>query len=87
MEEVRWYFQELRRGSAVNGPRIRAARRDFGAPRFRALYRAWREHGDRVVLATTSPVTADAIGRGDARLECHVAAHQYLHLSPLVGTA
>jgi hypothetical protein len=86
-DEVRWYFEQLRSGGARSGERFRAARRDFGAARFRALYRAWQEHGDRVLYAATSPVTADTIGRGEGRLECQLAAHHYLHLAPLVGTA
>ncbi len=86
VDEIRWYFEQLRGGSPVSGARFRAARRDFGAPRFRALYRAWAEYGDRMLYAASSPVTADAMARGDGQLECREAAHHYLHLSPLVGT-
>jgi hypothetical protein len=86
-DELLWYFRELRTGEGRQGDRLQAARRDFGAPRFRSLYRAWREGGDRVVYAAMSPVVVDAIQRGRAGLECQVAARQYLHLTPLVGTA
>ena len=39
---------------------LREAQRAFGAPRYRALYRAWQRDGDRVLDATTSPTLADA---------------------------
>lgn len=86
-DAVRWYFQELRRETPRRSPRFAAAQRDFRGLRFRSLYRAWREHGDRVVHAAMSPITADAMARGDGTLECEIAPHQYLHLAPLVGTA
>jgi hypothetical protein len=82
VDEIRWYFEQLRGGSPVSGARFTAARRDFGAPRCRAPNRAWTESGDRMLYAASSPVTADAIARGDGRLECEVPAHHYLHLSP-----
>ena len=63
------------------------AHRDFSASRYRALYRAWQRDGDRVLHATTSPTLADSVARRNGRLDCHVPAHRYLHLTPLVGTA
>ena len=86
-DEVRWYFGELRRDAPRRGPRFLAAQRDFRGVRFRGLYRAWREFGDRVVYGAMSPITADAVSRGEGRLECQIVPHQYLHLAPLVGTA
>jgi hypothetical protein len=87
LEELRWYFGACR--ARVSGPDMRFdhAARAFAAPRFRALYRAWLEHGNAVLDATLSPVLADAIRRRTAQLECHALPHQYLHLFPLVGTA
>jgi hypothetical protein len=38
-------------------------------------------------VQTISPVVADAIARGEVRLECQMLPHAYLHLLPLVGTA
>jgi hypothetical protein len=87
LEEVRWFF--CARRAAPKGPheRFDQALRAFGAPRFQALYRAWRERGDRVLDAAPSPTLADAIARGTGRLECQVLPHRYVHLLPLVGTA
>jgi hypothetical protein len=85
--ELRLYFEQLRQGAPNRGPRFQAARRDFGGPRFRALYRTWQVRGERALSAATSRPTCDAINAGAGRLVCEIAAHQYLHLSPLVGTA
>jgi hypothetical protein len=86
LEELRWFF--LSRAAAPTGDaRYRRAARAFGSPRFRVLYRAWMERGERVLDATLSPVLADAIGSRRGQLECHVLPHRYLHLLPLVGTA
>jgi hypothetical protein len=61
--------------------------RAFRAPRFRVMYRAWIEQGDRVMDAAVSPVLATAIGRNTGRFEAVTLAHRYLHLAPLAGTA
>lgn len=65
--------------------RFRRAMSCFRAPRFRALYRAWEQHGDPVLWATQSHVLRDKFARGVAQVEAVELAHQYLHLSPLVG--
>ena len=43
--------------------------------------------GDRVVDVAMSTSLSDAIARDEGRLECHELPRQYLHLSPLVGSA
>jgi len=87
VDEVRWYFEQLRQGAPNRGPRFQAARRDFAGPRFRALYRTWRLRGERALTVASSSLAADAIAAGHGRLVCEVVARQYLHLTPLVGTA
>jgi hypothetical protein len=87
VEDLRWYFQVCQKAGPRDDERFDQAERAFSAPRFRALYRAWLERGEPVLDATLSPTLADKIERGDGQLECHVLAHQYLHLLPLVGTA
>ena len=57
------------------------------SPRYQALYRAWRLHGQRILDAASSPVLADALERRTGRVDCEVLTQQYLHLSSLVGTA
>jgi hypothetical protein len=85
IEELAWYFRELRAGSTTDGPRFRVARRRFGAPRYRALYRSWQASGDAVLHATASRVLADALARDRGRLDYHPPAHRYAHLTPRVA--
>ncbi len=86
-EDLRWYFHARRNGVSSPDERFDQAARAFGAPRFQALYRAWRERGEPVLDATLSPILADHVAWGTGRLECHVLPHSYLCLLPLVGTA
>jgi hypothetical protein len=91
VEELQWYFHARKDGESTagqpSGVRFRRAMSSFRAPRFRALYRAWEQHGDRVLWATQSPVLRDKFARGVAQVEVVELAHQYLHLSSLVGKA
>jgi hypothetical protein len=87
MEELRWYFEARARGVREAHERFDLAERAFGTPRFRVLYRCWRERGNRVLDATLSPVLAEAIERGAGRFEGHTLRQPYRHLYPLVGTA
>lgn len=91
VEELHWYFERRRDGVAAHvlsaDARYQRACAMFGAPRFRALYRTWRRYEPWVLDATTSPVTADALARGTGRIECHVLAYTYQHLSSLVSTS
>ena len=91
VEELRWYFHQRREASHAGGShdeeRYRRARRTFGAPRYRVLYRQWLLVGDSLIDALLSPILSDAIQRGTARIETHVLTRRYHHLSPLVGTS
>jgi hypothetical protein len=87
LEDVRWYFHARRKGVRSPDERFDQAARAFGAPRFQALYRAWRERGDAVLDAAVSSVLADHVAWETGRLEVHVLPHSYLCLLPQVGTA
>jgi hypothetical protein len=87
VDDLRWYFQARRTGRRDAPERVDQAARAFSAPRFQALYRAWLERGDLVLEASMSATLLDAIARKSGQLECHVLAHRYLHLAPLLGTA
>jgi hypothetical protein len=88
-DELRWFFeqQSLPNPHGADAARFARARRAFGSPKYRTLYRAWRREGNRTIEGTVSPVLADAINRGSGRVESHVLAHPYLHLSSLVGSS
>ncbi len=87
LEELRWYFQARRARPKGNHERFDQAVRAFSPPRFRALYKAWLEHGEPVLRATLSTALQDAVARGTGRFEWQVLPHRYLHLLSLVGTA
>lgn len=87
VEDVRWYFRACRQAPQGPDERFDQTARAFGAPRFRALYRAWLRRGDSVLEATVSSVLADAVARGAGRWEPYVLPHNYVRLLPLVGTA
>jgi hypothetical protein len=59
VEDLGWHCPACHR--AVTGTRrtIRTAARAFAPPRFRAMYPAWQQRGDRVVDATVSHVLAE----------------------------
>ena len=87
-DELGWHFEQRRhanKGSATCDPRFVEAAKRFSAPRFRALYRLWLQHGDSVLWNTYSTLLADKFERGEAKVEFVVLSRQYLHLSPLVG--
>lgn len=86
-QEFLWFCRQRQAVPTDQDERLRRARRAFRSPRFRVLQRAWRQDGDRVVDTAMSTAIADAIARGQGRFESYELARQYLHLSPLVGTA
>ena len=87
VDELRWWCQQRAEGHPDATERFDLASRGFRAPRFQAVYGAWQQRGDPVLEALISPVLADAIASGRARLETQILTRGYLHLLPLVGTA
>jgi hypothetical protein len=85
--ELRWFYRSADVTGTVDGARLRRARRAFGAPRFRAIRKAWLQDGERVVDVAMSSSLADAIARESGRLERHELSRQYFHLSSMVGSA
>ena len=89
-EELDWYFRG-RRGEFVcpsADPRLDlpTADRKFGAGRFETLYRAWLQRGVQALWAMQSPILREHIQLGRGRVEFVELPHQYLQLTPLVGT-
>ncbi|MDP3720074.1 MAG: hypothetical protein Q8T13_20120 [Acidobacteriota bacterium] len=88
--ELQWLFEAQRTGandSAADQERLLRARLAFGTPRFRLLYRRWRNEGAGALSDLSSPALADAMARGTGKVEAHVLPHPYFHLRTLVGTA
>ena len=91
VNDLRWYF-ETRRGAANRraltfaDPEFWEADVAFNSPRFRQLYRRWLVDGDSVFESLSSPALAQALERGEGRIEWHVLDVSYEHLSPVVST-
>ena len=57
----------------------------FDTPRFRTVYRRWRQAGERVFEPLVSTVLADDLVNGSGRVEIHVLPYAYRHLIPVEG--
>jgi hypothetical protein len=79
-----WFYQSADITGTVDRTRLRRARRAFGAPRFRAIRKAWLRDGDRIVDVAMSTSLADAIARKSGRFERYELSRQYFHLSSMV---
>jgi hypothetical protein len=89
LDELRWYFEQLRSHPTPSrsddlDERFYEARDAFSAPRFKALYKAWKQDGE---LALASAAISDAVDAGSGRVETLELGHRYGHLSPLVAVA
>jgi hypothetical protein len=92
LDELRWYFEQVRvrptpsRSDDLD-ERFYRARDGFSEPRFRALYRVWKEDGDTALAACRSHVLDEAVTAGAGRVETLELGHRYGHLSPVVAVA
>jgi hypothetical protein len=66
---------------------LESVSRAYAAPRFRALFRQWQQHGDAAISGAQSVGLRDALERGQGRVEFVKLTHQYCHLASLVGVA
>ena len=91
VRELDWYFR-VRQGEHVCPSQrvdldVPTAARTYSAVRFEALYRVWLRRGESAIEAMQTPTQRDQMQRGWGRVEFVQLAHQYLQLTPLVGTA
>lgn len=95
IDEMRWYFEQARAHPAPTraGPlvdldeRFYRDRTAFAGPRFRVLYRLWREEGESVLTKVGMRALTTAVTSGSGRIEILSSGHRYRHLSPLVAVA
>ena len=71
----------------LRAERFFQAREAFSAPRFKALYRIWKQDGDRALAEPGSAALHAAVTADAGRVETLELGHQYGHLSPLVNVA
>jgi hypothetical protein len=92
LDEHRWYFAQARAHPAPSrcpdlDERFYRAREALSAPRFKALYRVWRQDGEATFATSKSHVLDEAVTAGAGRVETLELGHRYGHLSPLVALA
>lgn len=92
LDELRWYFEQARSHPTPSRSddlhdRFYEARKAFSFPRFRALYRAWKQDGEPVLISAGSRAIGPAVNAGAGHVEILELGHRYGHLSPLVAVA
>jgi hypothetical protein len=87
VEEMRWYFQQLRSSSSADPVRFARCREAFATPRSQAIYRLWKQEGDAALVNLASDALRNAVETGSGRIEVLELGHRYGHLSPLAGVA
>ena len=92
IDELRWYFEQARTHPAPSrcddlDERFYRARNAFSPPRFKALYRMWKQDGDVALAEVGSHAVHDAVTSGSGLVETLELGHRYGHLSPLVNVA
>jgi hypothetical protein len=90
VDKLDWYFRSRRGELVCPSPDpdldLQTAARRFEAARFEALYRVWRQEGAKSLRAMQAPILRDQLQRGWGRVEFAELPHQYLQLTPLVGS-
>ena len=66
LDELRWYFEQARAHPTPSrsddlDERFYRARDAFSAPRFKALYRAWKQDGEPTLASAGSRAISDAV--------------------------
>jgi len=92
IDELRWYFEQVRSHPTPSrchdlDERFYRARTAYSAPRFKALYRMWKQDGDMALAGVGSHAIEAAVAAGAGRVETLELGHRYGHLSPLVNVA
>ncbi len=92
VDELRWYFEQVRSHPAPSrrddlDERFYRARDALSAPRFKALYKVWKQDGEPALVGVASQTISDAVKAGAGRVETLELGHRYGHLSPLVAVA
>jgi hypothetical protein len=92
LDELRWYFEQVRSHPTPSrsndlDERFYQARDAFSAPRFKALYKAWKQGGEAAIASAGSRAISDAVEAGSGHVETLKLGHRYGHLSPLATVA
>jgi hypothetical protein len=87
VDEMRWYFEQLRTPSATDTQRLARARRAFATPRAQAIYRCWKQEGEAALGSVGSDALRKAVDDGRGTVGVLELGHRYGHLSPLLAVS
>jgi hypothetical protein len=92
LDELRWYFEQVRSHPTPSrsndlDERFYQARDAFSAPRFKALYKAWKQDGESALASAGSRAISNALDAGSGDVQILELGHRYGHLSPLATVA
>jgi hypothetical protein len=85
VDEMRWYFEQLRSPSPTDMPRFERARRAFANPHAQVVYRLWKQDGEAALVSIGSDAIRQTVETGRGRIEVLELGHRYGHLSPLAA--
>lgn len=87
VNELRWYFEQLRTAAPTDMPRLERARRAFSNPHAQAVYKLWKQDGEAALVSVGSDASRQAVETGHGRIEVLELGHRYGHLSPLAAVS
>jgi hypothetical protein len=87
VNEMRWYFEQLRSSSSTEAERLARSRRAFNSSRAQAIYRCWKQDGEAALISVGSDALRKAVEAGSGRVEVLELGHRYGHLSPLLSVS
>ena len=87
VDEMRWYFDQLRSGSPSDMPRLSRDRGAFSNPHMKLLYKLWKQDGEAALVSVGSHAIREAVEAGHGRIEVLELGHRYGHLSPLAAVS
>jgi hypothetical protein len=89
---LRWLFEQVRTHPVPSrcpdiGPRFYRTRDAYSEPRFKALYKIWKQDGEIALASAGAHAIADAVEADAGRVETLELGHRYGHLTPLAAIA
>ena len=87
VDEMRWYFEQLRSAAPTDMPRLERARRAFFNPHAQTVYKLWKQDGEAAFVSISSDAIRQAVESGRGHIEVLELGHRYGHLSPLAAVS
>jgi hypothetical protein len=87
VDEMRWYFEQLRTSSRSDVARFNRCRAGFSTSYSQAIYKQWKQEGEAALVNISSDAIRQAVEADRGRIEVLELGHRYGHLSPLATIA